>query len=217
MPTPGSHTYDLQRSRLRRRAETEGVPDDRAEERATRLMRKREGDVSSAMTTDRAAGPTGERGGGGDPGAVVDLRSPAFSDNTMMPARHTRTDDNLSPPLEWSAPPEATEELVVWCEDRDAPDGGLVHWLVTGIQPSTTSLEEASALSGATVRPNSFGNSRYDGPLPPLGDEPHRYFFQVFALGDRLDLPADAPIDDVRRAVDELRLATGTLIGLFAR
>lgn len=217
MPTPGSHAHDMKRTRIRRELEHQGVADPDAEERANREAAKEVGGPSPATASDRARGPQGERGRGGGPGAVIDLRSPAFSDNTTIPPRHTQAGENRPPPLEWSTGPEETAEFVLLCEDRDAPDGTATHWLVTGIEPRTTSIDGTSLPADARVWPNSFGGERYDGPLPPIGDEPHRYFFQVFALKRRLDVEPDRGVDALHREIDKHRVATGTLIGLYAR
>jgi hypothetical protein len=216
MPTPGSHAHDLERSRRRRALENQGVPYERAEEQVRRMEDDHSAARSPAAASDRAAGPYGE-GGGGDPGAVMELRSPAFSDNAMMPPRLTKTGQDLSPALEWSPPPEGTVELALLCEDRDAPGGNFTHWLVTGIEPAVTSLEEGTEPLGAVVWPNSFGERRYGGPLPPPGDDAHRYFFRVFALEAPLRVEPNASTDDVGRALDDQRIAAGTLVGLFVR
>src|SRR5205085_8170017 len=136
--------------------EGEGLDDRGAAEQADRRLRERITDASPSTMTDRAAGPYGERGGGGDPGAIIELRSPAFSDQTMMPVRLTRPADNLSPALEWQQPPKGTIELALWCEDRDVPDEPFVHWLVTGIPRSVTSVDEGACPLGTTAWPNSF-------------------------------------------------------------
>lgn len=103
------------------------------------------------------------------------------------------------------------------CEDRDAPNGVFTHWLVTGIDPWVTSIAEGEGYDHAVVWPNSFGNRGYDGPMPPVGDDPHRYFFRLFALEERTALPPDAPTDLVREVLESRHLATGTVVGLFAR
>src|SRR5215211_5111905 len=121
MPTPGSHAYDLKRSRLRNRLENEGVPDEQADERAAQTLKRDVDTTNPAARTDRASGPKGEYGGGGDPGAVIELRSPAFSDLTLMPRRCSRDADNVSPALEWGPAPDGTVELVLLCDDRDTP------------------------------------------------------------------------------------------------
>src|SRR3954454_1643052 len=119
MPTPGSHRYDVQHARERRDVERDWHPDEQAEREADRRMAVREPGPSPAAVTDRARGPYGEPRDGprGDPGAVVDLRSPAFSAYTMIPARHTRGGGNIPPSLEWDAPPPESAECALVCED----------------------------------------------------------------------------------------------------
>ena len=216
MPTPGSHGYDVQRTRLRGKLEDEGVNDQNADEAANAILQRDNDTVSPAARTDRAAGPYGEAGGGGDPGPVIDLRSPAFSDHTLVPGRFSLDGDNLSPPLEWSDVPEGTAELVLLCEDPDAPGGTFLHWLVTGIDPSVRSLAEGQDPPG-TSWPNDYGGRGYGGPRPPVGDDPHRYFFRLYALHSNLELAEGADLDAVHAALEERRLATGTLVGLYAR
>lgn len=217
MPTPGSHGYDVQRTRLRGKLEDEGVNDRHADEAANAILQGQSDATSPAAQTDRAAGPYGERGGGGDPGAVIDLRSPAFNDNTIIPPRFSKQGGNASPPLEWSAVPEGTVELALVCEDPDAPGGTFLHWLLTGIDPATTAIGEGEVPPGATSWENDFGQRGYGGPQPPVGDDAHRYFFRLFALESAVDLAPETNVGEVRAAIDDKRLATGTLIGLFVR
>jgi len=216
MPTPGSHAYDVQRSRLRSRLEDEGVPDERADDEAAQTLKRDIDTTNPAARSDRAGGPKGEQGGDGDPGAVIELRSPAFSDLTLLPQRCSRDADNVSPALEWGPIPEETVELMLLCEDRDTP-ATFIHWLVTGIDPATSAIDEGEKIPGATHWPNGFGDRGYGGPQPPVGDDPHRYYFRLFALGRPVGLPPDASSDDVRRAAEDDHLAVGTLVGLFAR
>jgi Raf kinase inhibitor-like YbhB/YbcL family protein len=217
MPTPGSHGYDVQRTRLRGRLESEGVNDQHADEAANAILQRQSDAVSPAARSDRAGGPYGERGGGGDPGAVIGLRSPAFSDGAFIPPRFTRDGDDVSPALEWSDVPDGTVELALLFEDPDAPSGLFVHWLVTGIDPSTRAIGEGEVPPGAYVWENGYGERGYGGPEPPVGDDPHRYVFRLYALGSPLGLAPGASIDDVRAGLDDTRIATGTLTGLFVR
>ena len=217
MPRPGSHTYDVQRTRLRGRLEDAGVPDDQADAQAKEQLRRQGYAQDPGPLSDRAGGPRGERGGGGDPGDVVVLRSPQFSDHAMMPSRMTRDGDNISPALTWSTPPDGTEELVLVVEDRDVPNGPLVHWLVTGIDPNVTSIDEGTPPPRVRVWKNSFGQESYTGPLPPVGDGPHRYFFRLYALGERAAMPPEGDMSALRDHLDRTALATGTVVGLYAR
>src|SRR5207248_11248283 len=116
---------------------------------------------------ERAGGPRGGRGGNGDPGNATDLRSPAFSPNALIPPEFTKTGDDMSPPLEWSNVPEGTAELAVVCEDPDAPSGKFRHWLVTGLDPATSSLPKGVQPPGSRAWRNDFGEEGYSGPLPP--------------------------------------------------
>lgn len=215
MPTPGSHKFDVEQSRVRSQLEDRGIPDDRAEAEARELLDARE-DIAPAEQGDRARGPLGERGGGGDPGEVLELRSPAFSDDTVLPVRFTKVNANVSPPLEWSAPPAGSAELAIVCEEPDAPSGTFTHWLVTGVDPVVTAVAEGADPGGVTW-PNSFGQRRYDGPLPPVGDDAHRYVFRVFSFDRPLDLSPEDGSARVRAALEDQRTRSGTLTGPFAR
>ena len=217
MPTPGSHSYDVRRAQLRKDLQDQGLSEKEAEDRANQMLQRDVTAPNPAAVTDRAAGPYGERTGGGDPGAVMQLRSPAFSDGALLPPRCARDGGNVSPALEWSGVPDGTAELALLCEDADAPGGTFVHWLVTGIDPGTTSIEEGREPPGSTSWPNDYGETGYGGPQPPVGDETHRYSFRLYALRRPLDLSPGAAADDVRRALDDEHLATGTLVGVFAR
>jgi phosphatidylethanolamine-binding protein (PEBP) family uncharacterized protein len=135
--------------------------------------------------------------------AGIELRSPSFGDHQPIPARHAKDHDNLSPALEWSGVPEEAAELVVLCEDPDAPGGSFTHWVLAGLQPTATGLAE--------------GEDGYGGPLPPVGDGPHRYFFRVFAASAPLGLVAGASADDLRHALEGKELASGTLVGTYQR
>ncbi len=60
MPRPGSHKYDTERARTRKRLENEGVASDKAaDERAKEELRER--GMRPAKATERAEGPKGER------------------------------------------------------------------------------------------------------------------------------------------------------------
>lgn len=176
---------------------------------------------------DRALGPKGVRGTSqGDPSADepprplasgLELRSAAFSDGTLIPERYSRRGGNVSPPLEWTHVPDGTEELALVCEDPDAPGGTFTHWVVTSLPPESSGTGEDRLPEEAVPGRNSFGDIGWDGPQPPVGDRAHRYFFRLYAVDRPLGLGEGVGADDVRAAVDGHTLATGTLVGLFAR
>jgi phosphatidylethanolamine-binding protein (PEBP) family uncharacterized protein len=53
--------------------------------------------------------------------------------------------------------------------------------------------------------------------LPPVGDDPHRYFFRVYAASAPLGLTAGASAEALRRALEGKELASGTLVGTYQR
>ncbi|CAM3100591.1 YbhB/YbcL family Raf kinase inhibitor-like protein [Saccharomonospora xinjiangensis] len=175
---------------------------------------------------DRAAGPQGARGTSrGDPtideppralSDGLELRSPAFNDGTLIPSRYSHQGGNQIPPLQWTHVPEDTEELVLLCEDPDAPGGTFTHWVVAAIPPDVTEIEDAAPGSAVQGR-NGFGDLGWGGPQPPVGDGAHRYYFRLYAVDRPLGLGEGATAGDVHAAVADHVLATGTLVGLFAR
>jgi phosphatidylethanolamine-binding protein (PEBP) family uncharacterized protein len=63
---------------------------------------------------------------------------------------------------------------------------------------------------------NDFGKVGWGGPHPPPGDEPHRYFFRLYALPEPAELPEHPKVDDVRESMLDKTLACAVLIGLYS-
>ena len=59
MPTPGSHSYDVQRTRLRDEIDNSGTPDGKATEAANEQLQEQGNDKQAP--NKRAFGPKGER------------------------------------------------------------------------------------------------------------------------------------------------------------
>ena len=150
------------------------------------------------------------------------LTSPAFTHGAGMPARYTCDGEDVSPPLEWTAPPEGTQSLVLIVDDPDAPDPERprtrwVHWVLFDLPPSTRSLSEGAKATGGHEGLNDSERAGWSGPCPPIGR--HRYVFRLFAV-DRLlkDLVGAAPTrDEVLRQIAGHELARAELIGTYER
>ena len=144
------------------------------------------------------------------------LQSRSLRDG-MIPARHSKEGGNVSPHLGWSNAPEITRAFALICHDPDAPfiaDGayGFVHWVLYDIPP-VSELEEGAPVGVAGI--NSYGESGYGGPMPPPGHGPHHYFFVLFALRNRLDLPAGLSAGQLLERIEPEVLGINRLVGRF--
>lgn len=149
--------------------------------------------------------------------AGIDLMSSAFNDNAPIARRYALEGDDISPPLTWSGVPDDASELVLLCEDPDAPTGTFVHWVVVGIDPNSDGAEAGTLPQGATELVNGFGRRGWDGPHPPPGDDPHHYLFRLYALKEPCVLPDAPTAEQVHEAVEPRQLASGTLVGVYQR
>ena len=152
---------------------------------------------------------------------AVRVTSLAFKDGTTIPAKFTAEEKGISPPLRWSdEPPEARSTLIM-VEDPDVSGREpFVHWIVYNIPADVTQLPEGVFThstehpAGATQGLNSLQELGYAPPQPP-STQKHRYYFEVFALDQKLDLPPGADKAEVLNAIHGkvLVLSKGALVG----
>ena len=150
------------------------------------------------------------------------LTSTAFAAGERIPAQYTGDGQSLSPPLSWTAPPADAQELILICDDPDAPSGTFTHWLLYGLSPQATSLPEGLPPQPTLEQPacrqgvSSARRVGYVGPAPPPG-KPHRYQFTLYALSAPSGLPPGASKPQVESALADKVLAQTTLEGLYGR
>ncbi|MEO8763622.1 MAG: YbhB/YbcL family Raf kinase inhibitor-like protein, partial [Ginsengibacter sp.] len=108
--------------------------------------------------------------------------------------------------------PGGTQALAIIVEDPDAPKGTFDHWLVWNIPPGK--IVEENKIPGISGK-NGAGKTGYHGPCPPSGY--HRYYFNVFALDKRLDLPAGSDKNMLQEAMEPNLLAKGSLMGKYQK
>jgi len=130
--------------------------------------------------------------------------------------------DGVSPELWWDRIDGAKSYALV-LEDPDARSPTpFVHWVAYNIPAEQTSLpegleeqEQLTEPKGLLQGKTSKGSIGYFGPRPPVGDPPHHYHFQVFALDRALDVPPGAELDEVVDAMRGHVLAAGELVGTY--
>ncbi|MBE9126543.1 MULTISPECIES: YbhB/YbcL family Raf kinase inhibitor-like protein [unclassified Coleofasciculus] len=151
---------------------------------------------------------------------TMNLESPAFDTNEMIPSQYTCDGEDISPALNWDAPPTGTQSLALIVDDPDAPNRTFVHWVAYDIAPEVRQLPEgiptqATLANGGTQGENDFGNLGYGGPCPPSGT--HRYFFKLYALDRALGLESGATKAQLEAAMSGHILGSAELIGRYSR
>lgn len=155
-------------------------------------------------------------------GAALAVQSPQVPANGPIDLRHSEYADGVSPWLSWSAVPNAKSYALVM-EDPDAkPITPFVHWVAWNIPATQTQLPEGLPKNPRLTVPegllqgrNSRGSVGYYGPRPPVGDPPHHYHFQLFALDTVLQVQPGADRDTLLAAMKGHVIAKGELVGTF--
>lgn len=143
------------------------------------------------------------------------LTSPVFDHGAPIPERYRGRlfGPNISPAIEWTAPPAQTRELLLVVQDPDVPFGKpATHALAAGIDPSLGGLPEnalahPSPIDGLKHGRGPLGRRGWGGPMPVPSHGPHSYVFELFALDASPELPGSFSLADAVRAM------TGHLIG----
>ncbi len=150
------------------------------------------------------------------------VTSTAFVDGAALPRKYSKYYDNISPPLAWTGAPAATRAYAVIVDDPDAAMKPVNHWTAWNI--TATSLPEGLPGGAQTPPPlqarqgaTTAGTLGYTGPRPPVGDPPHGYHFQLFALDAPLALDPGATREAVLKAMAGHVLAKGELVGRYGQ
>jgi Raf kinase inhibitor-like YbhB/YbcL family protein len=176
------------------------------------LKNKRAGQEGMAWNAQNLAGPD-----------TLELSSPDFGHEAAIPVIHASKrigGQDVSPALTWSAVPAGTAELLLVVEDPDAPMKVPNVHCVALLDPSLTSLPQgaldaAKPAPGVRIMPSDTG-SGYRGPAPVKGHGPHRYVFQLFALGKPVTAAQDARPRGLLASAGDV-LARGRHDGFYER
>ena len=155
-------------------------------------------------------------------GVPMVVKSADFASGEAMPVTLTEYADAASPQLSWTAVSGAHTYAIVM-EDPDAkPRSPLAHWIIWNVLAPSTSLPQGvqkqarlSEPDGVLQGRNSRGSQGYYGPKPPIGDPPHHYHIQVFALDGEPTAPAGSDREALIEAMQGHVLAKGELVGTF--
>lgn len=132
--------------------------------------------------------------------------------------------ENISPALQWDAPPGDAQSLAVTVYDPDAPTGsGFWHWVVANLPPDVRSLPRNAGKADGSLLPhgavqvrNDYGTVGFGGAAPPRGDKPHRYLFRIHALKvPQLPITADTTNAVARFMIHLNEIDSTTYTGLY--
>lgn len=149
------------------------------------------------------------------------VTSPSFQNGVSIPKKFTCDGADVSPELQWSAPPTGTQSFALIADDPDAPAGTWTHWVLFDLPAESKALPEGVTKvdqppTGGRQGRNDFRRIGYGGPCPPPG-KPHRYFFRVYALDEKVGLKAGASRQELEQAMEGHILATAEWMGTYRR
>ena len=152
--------------------------------------------------------------------ADFELKSQAFKNGEMIPAKYTCDAQNVSPALEWSGAPASTQSFALIADDPDARTEGWTHWVLFDLPPMIENLPEGlppiDRLGNGEIQGgNDFKKKGYGGPCPPQGS--HRYFFTLYALDTALHLEPGISVNELKSAMDGHVIAKTELMGRYQR
>lgn len=152
---------------------------------------------------------------------ALSLSSPSFKEGETIPKELSCEGADKSPQLNWSDVPDGTQSFVMIMDDPDAPMGTWDHWVLFDIPADKTELpqgvaNDAELADGSRSGLNSWKKHGYGGPCPPPGG-PHRYFFKLYALDKKLELPNTSTKLQVEAAMKGHILAETKLMGTYSR
>jgi Raf kinase inhibitor-like YbhB/YbcL family protein len=142
------------------------------------------------------------------------VTSPAFGEGETVPSVFTCHGDGTSPPLAWQGVPDGTAALAIVVDDPDARGGTYVHWIVTGLPPTTAAVDAGQLPVGAHQPTNSSGKAAYSPPCPPKGE--HRYRFTVYALSSPVEVTDGSSTETTLKAIRTAATGRGRISGRVA-
>ena len=169
------------------------------------------------------------------PKSTIEVTSPECGQsNSHLSVEHSADGQGRFPQLQWKAPKDAAEikEYILIVEDPDAPlPNPIVHGIYHSIPADVNSVDGSSfeqkahpseerMLAGGFKYGQNRRGTVYIGPRPVLGHGPHRYFFQVVGLGEKLSqskLSAAATKEELAREIEGKVVGWGSWIGVYER
>jgi Raf kinase inhibitor-like YbhB/YbcL family protein len=147
------------------------------------------------------------------------VTSKAFEDGGIVPNKYAGRGDNVQPDFTFSNAPDTTVSYAIIFHDLDVALQGnttdVLHWIAWNIPASAGGIPEGSLPAGSVTGANIRGQNVYFGPGAPPGPRYHHYVFEIYALGENLNLPATAGRDELLAAMQGKVVAKAAYVGRY--
>ena len=152
--------------------------------------------------------------------------------NSIMRVEYSQLSSDHFPELKWSTPSADVREYLLVVEDADVPlPFTPTHGLYYAIPGATTTISNSDVrandptgkqkrLKGGFKLGKNLRGTCYNGPRPVLGHGAHRYYFQLIALKEPVDIGRLSEIATKKELAEEIvgKVAGwGVWIGIFER
>lgn len=151
----------------------------------------------------------------------MQLTSSSFKPEGEIPAKFSCEGEDISPELNWKNSPHGTKSFALIVHDPDAPrSGGFTHWVAYDIPATVHQIPENVPKgdmlpAGGNQGKNDGDTLGYMGPCPPSGT--HRYYFYLYALDAKLNLPLGAKKDDLEKVMKGHVLDKAEVMGRYRK
>jgi Raf kinase inhibitor-like YbhB/YbcL family protein len=176
------------------------------------------GAVLALTVSEAAAQQRGGRGGGFNLPPLM-MTTDAFPDGGIVPEKFAGRGGNVQPGFKFSGAPDNTVAYAIIFHDIDVGLGGntddVLHWMVWNIPASAGGIPEGKLPDGTVSSSTNIGKGKYFGPGAPAGERYHHYVFELYALSQKLDLPATATRAELLAAMQGKVTAKAAYVGRY--
>ncbi|MDS0284208.1 YbhB/YbcL family Raf kinase inhibitor-like protein [Haloarcula onubensis] len=184
-------------------------------------MRRRK--LVTALGTALVGGVAGCTGSSEPTADAFAVASPELDAGGSLPTRFTCYGAGVSPPFSVERVPDPTAALAVVAEYDSGGVTDPLFWTLWNVPPDTDRIPaglsrsaSVAALGGARQGRREGGDVGYEPPCPQPG-QPYTNRFQVYALGERLDVEGGTDHDTASEAIGNAVLASRRITVDFER
>lgn len=155
-------------------------------------------------------------------GSLINLMkiNSVFDNEEKIPMKYTADGENVNPEITITEIPDSAKGLTLIVEDSDAEKvigHTFYHWVVFDIPiHSLTVTIKENSLPGNPGE-STYKKKEYGGPSPPKGNGIHHYHFRVYATNKMLELPSMVPINEILKKIENTKVASAELVGIYSR